>query len=134
MRKKLFGGQEPLGGKIRLQKLSCEVIGLLEAKGQSSMGMDQDDLVVIPLRTLIKGVFPEIRTSLSSGFRSGKGCRRTRSREDIERLMRERRHIAANKDDDFNGHGHERDRQYADRNHAGAHGPAGAGLSLSDPV
>src|SRR4030043_2399657 len=51
VRKKLFGGQDPLGEKIRLQKLSCEVTGLLEGKGQSTMGMDQDDIVVIPLRT-----------------------------------------------------------------------------------
>ena len=42
VRRKLFGGQEPLGEKIRLQKLSCEVIGLLEPKGQSTMGTDQD--------------------------------------------------------------------------------------------
>ena len=38
--------------KFRLQKISCEVIGLLEPKGQNTMGMDQDDVVVIPLRTL----------------------------------------------------------------------------------
>src|SRR4030043_1325925 len=51
VRKKLFGGQGALGEKIRLQKLSCDVIGLLEGKGQSTMGMDQDDIVVIPLST-----------------------------------------------------------------------------------
>lgn len=41
VRQKLFGGQEALGEKIRLQKLSCEVVGLLVEKGQSSMGMDR---------------------------------------------------------------------------------------------
>ncbi|MBB1383502.1 ABC transporter permease, partial [Shewanella sp. SR41-2] len=51
VRKELFGEQNPIGQKIRLEKLSCEVIGLLNSKGQSTMGMDQDDLVVIPLRT-----------------------------------------------------------------------------------
>jgi putative ABC transport system permease protein len=51
VRKTLFGEQEPLRENIRLQKLSCEVIGILEAKGQSTMGMDQDDIVVIPMRT-----------------------------------------------------------------------------------
>jgi putative ABC transport system permease protein len=49
--KKLFGGQTSLGGNIRLEKLSCQVIGILGAKGQNTMGMDQDDIVVIPLRT-----------------------------------------------------------------------------------
>ncbi len=52
VRKKLFGAQNALGERIRLQNFSCEVIGLLEAKGQSSMGQDQDDIVVIPLRTI----------------------------------------------------------------------------------
>nr|MBP7529940.1 ABC transporter permease [Syntrophorhabdaceae bacterium] len=56
VRKKLFGSQEVLGEKIRLQKLSCEVIGLMAEKGQSTMGQDQDDMVVIPLRTLQRRV------------------------------------------------------------------------------
>jgi putative ABC transport system permease protein len=49
---KLFGGQNAVGEKFRLEKISCEVIGILEPKGQNTMGMDQDDVVVIPLRTL----------------------------------------------------------------------------------
>ena len=53
---KLFGGQEAVGEKIRLQKLSCEVIGILEPKGQNTMGMDQDDVVIIPLKTLQRRV------------------------------------------------------------------------------
>ena len=52
VKKKLFGGQDAVGEKFRLEKISCEVIGILEAKGQNTMGMDQDDVVVIPLRTL----------------------------------------------------------------------------------
>jgi putative ABC transport system permease protein len=43
----LFGGQDPLGEKIRVDKLSREVIGVLQEKGQSSI-MDQDDVAVIP--------------------------------------------------------------------------------------
>ena len=51
VREKLFGRRNPIGCRIRLQKLSCEVVGLLMRKGQSSMGQDQDDLIVVPLRT-----------------------------------------------------------------------------------
>ncbi len=40
VKKKLFGELEAIGEKIRLQKLSCEVIGILEPKGQNTMGMD----------------------------------------------------------------------------------------------
>ena len=52
IRKELFGGQNPLGATIRLQKLSCEVVGVLESKGQSSFGSDQDDFVLLPLRAV----------------------------------------------------------------------------------
>jgi putative ABC transport system permease protein len=51
VRNKLFGAQDPIGSRIRLQKLSCEVVGLLEPKGQNTMGQDQDDVIVVPLRT-----------------------------------------------------------------------------------
>ncbi len=101
VRKKLFGGQDALGEKIRLQKLSCEVIGLLEGKGQSSMGMDQDDVVVIPLRTLQRRVTGKqdigmIQVSVQQGASTDKALK------DIAKLMRERRHIAPSDDDNFN--------------------------------
>ena len=51
VRKELFGGQDPLGNKLRLKNISCEVIGQVEPKGQSMMGPDQDDIIIIPLRT-----------------------------------------------------------------------------------
>jgi putative ABC transport system permease protein len=51
VRGKLFGAQNPIGTRIRLHKLSCEIIGLLNVKGQAGMGSDQDDMVVMPLRT-----------------------------------------------------------------------------------
>jgi putative ABC transport system permease protein len=101
VRKKLFGGQEPLGGKIRLGKLSCEVIGLLEAKGQSTMGTDQDDLVVLPLRTFQRRVAGNqdigiIQVSVKEGTSTEK------VQQEIGRLMRERRHLSPSEDDNFN--------------------------------
>ena len=52
MRNKLFGGQNPVGSEIRIKQFACEVIGLLAARGQSAMGSDQDDTVIMPLRTV----------------------------------------------------------------------------------
>ena len=100
MRKKLFGRQEARGEKIRLQKLSCEVIGLLEGKGQSTMGTDQDDIVVMPLRALQRRVAGNqdvglIQVSVREGASTDKAQR------DIERLMRERRHLSPSDDDNF---------------------------------
>jgi putative ABC transport system permease protein len=101
VRKELFGNQDPLGEKIRLNKLSCQVIGLLEPKGQSPGGRDQDDLVMMPLRTFWRRVAGNqdiqlIYVSAREGFSTSK------VKSDIELLMRERRRIAETEDDDFN--------------------------------
>jgi putative ABC transport system permease protein len=101
VRKKLFGGQEGLGEKIRLQKLSCEVIGLLEAKGQSAMGMDQDDIVVVPLSTYQRRISGNQDVSLIQvSIRQGSST--DKAKREIELLMRERRHLSPIDEDNFN--------------------------------
>lgn len=49
----LFPGQDPVGTRIRIRNVPFTVIGTLESKGQSSMGMDQDDIVLIPDATAL---------------------------------------------------------------------------------
>jgi putative ABC transport system permease protein len=101
VRKELFGSQDPLGEKLRLNKLSCQVIGLLQAKGQSAGGRDQDDLVVIPLRTFWRRVAGNQDVQMIY-VSAREGAATSKVQRDIELLMRERRRIAANEDDDFN--------------------------------
>jgi len=101
VRKELFGSQEALGEKLRLNKLSCQVIGLLEAKGQSAGGRDQDDLVVIPLRTFWRRVAGNQDVQMIY-VSAREGASTSKVQRDIELLMRERRRIAASEDDDFN--------------------------------
>jgi putative ABC transport system permease protein len=101
VRKELFGGQDALGEKLRLNKLSCQVIGLLEAKGQSAGGRDQDDLVVIPLRTFWRRVAGNQDVQMIY-VSAREGASTSKVQRDIELLMRERRRIDANEDDDFN--------------------------------
>jgi putative ABC transport system permease protein len=101
VRRELFGRQNPVGGKVRIKQFSCDVIGLLQAKGQSSMGTDQDNIVIMPLRTVQRRLTGNrdvgvLLVSLKDGVSSG------RVKGQIERLMRERRDIADNEDDDFN--------------------------------
>lgn len=106
VRKELFGDGNPLGAHIRIGKLSCQVIGLLESKGQSSFGHDQDDVVLIPLRTLQRRVAGN--TDVSTIYVSAtEGVSTDTVKENIELLMRERRRIGQGKDDDF----HVRDMQ-----------------------
>ena len=50
VRDKLFPAADPIGQQVRLKKVSCEIVGLLAPKGQTSIGADEDDLVVMPLR------------------------------------------------------------------------------------
>jgi putative ABC transport system permease protein len=98
--KELFGGQDPLGAIIRLGKLSFRVVGLLAAKGQSSFGTDQDDFVLIPLRTFQRRIAGN--TDVKRIYVSAKdGVSTKKVQKDIEGLMRERRHIVLGDDDDF---------------------------------
>ncbi|MGB9892245.1 ABC transporter permease [Thermodesulfovibrio yellowstonii] len=97
---KLFGGQNALGERIRLNKLTCEVIGLLEAKGQSAMGADQDDIIIIPLRTFQRRIsgsqdIAMIMVSIKKDISTEK------AQQDIREMMRERRHLSQNEDDNF---------------------------------
>jgi putative ABC transport system permease protein len=101
VRKKLFGNENPVGSDIRVRTFSCEVIGLLDPKGQASMGRDQDDTVVMPLRTLqrrLSGTSDVGSVMVSASDEASTA----RVRERIEGLMRERRRITGDKDDDFN--------------------------------
>ncbi|RCX32054.1 ABC transporter permease [Thioalbus denitrificans] len=101
VRKELFGTRSPVGSKIRLKQFSCEIIGLLRSKGQSAMGMDQDDVIVIPLRTFQRRISGKTEvSSILVSVRDGASTEKVQA--DITRLLRERRHIAANEDDDFN--------------------------------
>jgi putative ABC transport system permease protein len=98
--KELFGGQNPIGATIRLEKLACQVIGVLESKGQSGFGSDQDDFVLIPLRALHRRIVGN--TDVSAIYVSAQdGVSTKKVQQDIERLMRERRRVARGEDDNF---------------------------------
>ena len=100
MRQTLFGNTDPTGEQVRLKSMSCEVIGLLVAKGASSFGTDQDDLILMPIRTLQRRIagstdVASISVSLASGVSTKHGI------SEIETLMRERRRIGVGEDDNF---------------------------------
>jgi len=100
VRSKLFDQQNPVGSEIRIKQFACEVIGLLKSKGQSAMGSDQDDLVVMPLRTVqrrLTGTQDVNRITVSVGESASIDAVKAQ----LTLLLRERRNIAANEDDDF---------------------------------
>jgi putative ABC transport system permease protein len=97
---KLFGGQNPLGDKVRVEHLSCEVVGVLESKGQATFGGDQDDVLVLPLRTFQRRISGD-RDVSSITVSAQDGVSLEKVQQDLERLMRQRRHVVPGKEDDF---------------------------------
>jgi putative ABC transport system permease protein len=99
--RELFGNADPLGGQIRVKQFSCEVIGLLAAKGQSSFGQDQDDIVVMPLRAVQRRLTGnQDVTLIRVSVKEGESVDETKAR--ITLLMRERRKLSENEEDNFN--------------------------------
>lgn len=99
--KQLYGTQDPLGEMLRVKNFSCEVIGVLAAKGQAAMGRDQDDTLVMPLRTVQRRLtgnqdIASIQVSVQNESEI------TSAQEQIVQLLRERRRINEGMDDNFN--------------------------------
>ncbi|MFA6687097.1 MAG: ABC transporter permease, partial [Desulfuromonas sp.] len=100
VRDKLFGQQNPVGAEIRIKQFSCEVIGLLKAKGQSAMGSDQDDTVVMPLRTVQRRLVGNQDVSMIMVSVAANVSIDT-VKQQLELLLRERRHLSDFEEDDF---------------------------------
>jgi len=100
VRRELFAEHSPVGDVLRIKQFSCEVIGVLAAKGQSAMGRDQDDTVVMPLRTVQRRLTgkQDVNTILISMM---DGASTEQVINQITALMRERRKLADNEDDNF---------------------------------
>lgn len=103
VRRELYGGkigQFGLGKQLRIKQFSCNVIGILAAKGQSGMG-DQDDAVVVPLHTLQRRVTGSRRVgTLLVSMMDDRNS--TPLKASLRQLMRERRKLAEGDDDNFN--------------------------------
>jgi putative ABC transport system permease protein len=96
----LFGGGDPVGQTIRVRNLPFRVVGTLVAKGQSSMGQDQDDVLLLPYTTVMKKL--QSTTYISTIYVSAVSEQATPQAEaEITALMRTRHNIRAGQDDDF---------------------------------
>jgi putative ABC transport system permease protein len=101
IRKELFGDQDPIGASLRLGNFSCKVIGLLHPKGASMFGMDQDDIIVVPIRMFQRRISGNQDISvIMVSAKNASGVENIKN--SITALMRERRHIHRGDEDDFN--------------------------------
>lgn len=101
---KLFGpGVDPVGRAVRINNVPFEVIGLLESKGQSSWGQDNDDVAFVPVstyQTRIQGGRQNYVTgTVLIGTRTAEDT--SRAEQQITALLRERHRLAPKADNDF---------------------------------
>jgi putative ABC transport system permease protein len=100
VRRDLYGDQIPIGARLRVNKMTCEVIGVLEPKGTSSFGQDMDEIVLMPIKAVQRRLAGNtdinvIRISVANASEI------PHAKDNITRLMRERRHILPGQVEDF---------------------------------
>ena len=99
----LFGDVDPINKTMRIGNVPFKIIGLLKSKGQSGMGMDQDDLVFIPITTAQRKVFgtdfPGTVNMITVKAQNDDVIKM--AQEDIEEILKSRHHIGAKQDNDF---------------------------------
>ena len=102
VRRELYGaGSAVVGSQLRVKLVSCEVIGLLASKGQGAFGNDQDDVVLLPIRTLQRRITGNTRVNtLLVSMRDGSDPERVKS--SLTQLLRERRKLSDTDEDNFN--------------------------------
>ncbi|XHR99432.1 multidrug ABC transporter substrate-binding protein [Sphingomonas sp. DBB INV C78] len=97
----LFRGEDAIGQRFRIKDVSCEVIGTLTTRGQGGFGNDQDDVVIMPIKTVQRRFtgnrdVRNIMVSVDDAYDSAA------VQSSISQLLRERRNITGAKQDDFN--------------------------------
>ncbi|MCX7241803.1 MAG: ABC transporter permease [Burkholderiales bacterium] len=101
VRRELFGTQSVVGAQLRVKQISCEVVGLLASKGQGSFGNDQDDVVLVPIKTLQRRITGNTRVNtLLVSMQDGSDANRVKA--GISQILRERRKLAEGDEDNFN--------------------------------
>jgi putative ABC transport system permease protein len=101
VRSNLFRGGGAVGKRFRIGDVSCDVVGTLTTRGQAGFGGDQDDIVIMPIKTVQRRFTgsTDIRTILVG---VDQAYATSQVQASITDLLRERRNITGGKDDDFN--------------------------------
>jgi putative ABC transport system permease protein len=97
----LFGIEDPIGQTVRVQTLPCKVVGVLQRKGFSATGQDQDDFIVMPFTTVQKRLTGKFWLD-DIFFSAASQDAMPEATKQIVSLLRERHHLNVTEDDDFN--------------------------------
>jgi putative ABC transport system permease protein len=102
----LFGGTDPTGQGIRVKNVPFTIVGLLEPKGQSLGGSDQDDVVLIPINTARGRIIGQAQGRLKSVghvyVKMVDGADMKEAEAKVQALLQQRHRITPDKEDDFN--------------------------------
>jgi putative ABC transport system permease protein len=101
----LFGDSDPIGQVIRIKNVPFTVVGVLDRKGQTTWGQDQDDTVLIPLSTAKKKVIGVSQANAKSvgsiSVKVREASMMTAAEDEIRALLRQRHRLQSYQDDDF---------------------------------
>jgi putative ABC transport system permease protein len=101
----LFGEMDPVGQSIRIKNVPFLVVGVLDRKGQSPTGQDQDDVILLPISTAkrkVIGIKSANADAVDSIIMAAKGGNQIQvAQDEAKALLRQRHHLASSEDDDF---------------------------------
>jgi putative ABC transport system permease protein len=101
VRRELYGAGTAVGEQLRVKQISCEIVGLLASKGQGAFGNDQDDVVLVPIKTLQRRITGNTRVNTVLVSMT-EGSDPERVKASLTLLLRERRKLAPSDEDNFN--------------------------------
>ena len=101
----LFGDSDPIGQVVRVRKVPMEVIGVLERKGQSLQGQDQDDVILMPITTarnrILGGNQAKLRSVGTISVKVRDGADMAHAEAELSTLLRQRHRLQPGQPDDF---------------------------------
>ena len=101
----LFGDADPIGQTIRIKNVPFIVVGVLTAKGQSSQGQDQDDVILLPISSAKRKVIGTKQANADAVdtimMQAKSGAQIPAAQEEAQALLRQRHHLQPTEDDDF---------------------------------
>ena len=100
VQRNLFPDSDPIGAVIRIKNVPFRVLGVLERKGGSTMGNDQDDQIVVPYTTVMKRISGSNRLNIVQVAAKGPDAIQPAIQE-ITALLRQRHRLGPGQDDDF---------------------------------
>jgi putative ABC transport system permease protein len=103
VRDALFPGLDPIGREMRVQNVACRIVGVMEAKGASHFGVDQDDVVLMPRATFSRRIVGNDRIAVFM-VAARSADQLDEAKDQITSILKRRRHIAPGELDDFAVH------------------------------